>query len=273
MRVCVIGHGNMGKRHARVARSLGHFVVTVDPDPGARATLLDNKLPVGFDAAVIAVPIPKLADCARRALMLGMDVLLEKPGAESQRELADLHALAAERGLRVFVGYTERFNPVVSLAAELLGRVGTVVHVNARRLGDAPHAHAPLLDLIVHDLDALDYLGFHLMPMYSVADHRHASVNGFADSATFTVEAAHVYPAKTRTLEIVGEDATVLLDYATQQVAYIGRDGMTQRFADDPVEPLVREWQAFAEGQISTGLAALTAVQQAGNLAANLTTK
>src|SRR5580692_6200580 len=81
MKALVIGHGVMGKAHARTLRRLGHEVVTVDPDPHARADWLEAVPLPSADVACIATPPAHLASHAAAALRAGMNVMVEKPMA------------------------------------------------------------------------------------------------------------------------------------------------------------------------------------------------
>ncbi len=160
MNVLVVGAGRMGSRHVRVLGELGLTAITVDPvaEDATYRTLEWVTEPI--DMACVAVPIPQLADVAIQVIeMFAPRVLLiEKPGAPTSGELARVSDAAAMRNVRVVIGYTERFNPVIRAMAKLMrdGHAPAIEHVVATRFSpDA--ALQPLipheLDLAVHDLD------------------------------------------------------------------------------------------------------------------------
>lgn len=173
LRVAIVGAGVMGKRHARVLASNRErfaLVAVMDVDPraagelseayGAEASARDVDAIELADAVVVATPIFAHALSVRRALARGRHVLVEKPVAATASEGAELVELAEKSGARLFVGHSERFNPVVralarrvepeSVEAIALQRVGTT---RARGSGDGA-----LVNLGVHDFDLAAYL-------------------------------------------------------------------------------------------------------------------
>jgi predicted dehydrogenase len=186
LRVAVVGAGAMGRRHARVLASRpDRFALTgvMDVDvaaaravAGAHGTtaLLTEADALGVaEAIVVATPMSAHAETVRRALARGTHVLVEKPLAANPREAAGLVALASSSAARLFVGHSERFNPVVRALARLVDP-SMVTAVELRRVGprqcsqvvgaSAPYAGRPapeegaLVNLGVHDLDLAAYL-------------------------------------------------------------------------------------------------------------------
>lgn len=160
MTALVIGTGRMGSRHVRVLSELGLAAITVDPvaEGATYSTLEEVFEPI--DIACVAVPIPQLADVATEVIetVAPRVLLIEKPGAPSSAELARVSDAAAMRGVRVIIGYSERFNPVIRALGKLMrdGHTQAIDHVVATRFSpDA--ALSPLIpheiDLAVHDLD------------------------------------------------------------------------------------------------------------------------
>jgi predicted dehydrogenase len=106
----------------------------------------------------------------RRALANGTHVLVEKPIAANAREAAMLVAIAEScDAARLFVGHSERFNPVVRALARLvdpssvraieLRRVGARVSKGSRTRDErGQRDEGALVNLGVHDLDLAAYL-------------------------------------------------------------------------------------------------------------------
>lgn len=222
MTVLVVGLGNMGSRHARVLRELGHEVVTVDPV--APEADYRNLAPVAaeFDveAACVAVPIPWLAHVAIEVMetFSPARVLVEKPGAETAESLAAVARAAQRNGCRLAIGYTERHNPAaLALHARLAAGGPPVVHAVATRFSPG----APLapvvpheVDLAVHDLD--------LAHGFGVAPWRVAWFGGYS-------------PVRARAFSCIHEDGTAtVLDLDHRLVNGEPVDGE---------EPLRREWR------------------------------
>lgn len=160
MSALVVGVGRMGQRHVRVLGELGLAVITVDP-VAEDATYRDlEEVTEPVELACVAVPIPGLADVAIQVIekIRPRVLLIEKPGAPNSAELIRVNDAAAEHDVRVIVGYTERYNPVVRVMSKLMrdNKVAPVEHVVATRFSpDA--ALSPIIpheiDLAVHDID------------------------------------------------------------------------------------------------------------------------
>jgi predicted dehydrogenase len=167
----IVGLGVMGMRHARVLRALhdrfdvvGAYDLNAGaPTPPDVPRLHDEREAIErAELLVVATPASAHAATVARALAAGKHVLVEKPLCATAPEA---HALvdAARRGrARLFVGHSERFNPVVRVLARLL-RGERVVAIESRRVS-APRS-GPTLDvgvlvnLGVHDFDLAAYLG------------------------------------------------------------------------------------------------------------------
>jgi predicted dehydrogenase len=257
MKALVVGHGVMGKHHARTLRRLGVEVATVDEAGNADYLSLDEAPPA--DIACIATPPVSLAAEAAEAMMRGMDVMVEKPMA-CDRVAAQL-LLQAElaNGRRLCVGYTERWNPAVHLLRESLPLIGEVRHVTAKRLGLRPRCPrtGPALDLLTHDLDVLRFLN--LWPKLEGATATECSITAsFAlVTGTATLIASHCHEDKQRSLTVVGTEGMLDLDYQRQSLVLTTGSGC-QEIEVLRQEPLLLQWQAFLQGEgVNTGEASV----------------
>jgi predicted dehydrogenase len=214
LRVAVIGAGVMGKRHARVLASRAErfaLVAVRDTDPKAAAELAhahgvevaatDADAIARADAVVVATPIGVHASSVRRALANGRHVLVEKPIAATAREARELVALAEASGVRLFVGHSERFNPVVRALVRLVA-AETIESVGFRRIGSVRSARGSsegaLVNLGVHDFDLAAYLASSPLTLTSVGDStgtepRGAGAEERAEVAAVTAAGAQVH--------------------------------------------------------------------------------
>jgi predicted dehydrogenase len=93
-----------------------------------------------------------------RALASGVHVLVEKPLCARSTEAKVLLEAQRRSGARLFVGHSERFNPVVRALAKLL-RGDRVLAIDLKRVGPSrPGECGVLLNLGVHDFDLAAYL-------------------------------------------------------------------------------------------------------------------
>src|ERR1700689_5961779 len=125
LRAAVIGAGRLGSLHARRFAAIGgirHAHIVVIDLERARALaaefgampLADYRQVAGKgDLVTIASPGVTHHEIASAMLKAGIDVLLEKPMAETLAQARELAALASASGRILQLGHLERFNPAV----------------------------------------------------------------------------------------------------------------------------------------------------------------
>ncbi len=165
IRVAVIGAGSFGQNHIRVASQMEGVtlaaIIDSDLEKARKMAWEHGSLPFGdldealgsFDAAIVATPTVTHDRIASRLLRAGVDVLVEKPIAESAAAGEGLARLARERDRLLQVGHLERFNPAVmalekALTIPLFFEVHRLSVFTPRSLDIDV-----VLDLMIHDLD------------------------------------------------------------------------------------------------------------------------
>jgi predicted dehydrogenase len=172
--VAVIGVGTFGRNHARVYHELAQqgepirLVGVVDSDLtraeavakefdcrpfGSVEQLLSTHSEV--QATSVAVPTVHHLAVSRQLMEAGMDVLIEKPLAPSLSEADELIALATKCGRIAQAGHLERFNPAVRAALPLITKP---MFFEVHRLSVFTPRSLDVdvvLDLMIHDLDAV----------------------------------------------------------------------------------------------------------------------
>ncbi len=178
VRVAVLGVGEMGRRHVRVLCALEGFEVVGVVDASAAVAdavagafgvprLRDEAEAIArAELVVVATPIAAHRAGVEAALGAARDVLVEKPICASLADAERLVLLADARGGQLFVGHSERFNPVVRA---LVARVppARVLALDFWREGPPRGARRSeghrddgvLLNLGVHDIDLVALLG------------------------------------------------------------------------------------------------------------------
>ncbi len=120
---------------------------------GSHAFRAAEDLPDRIDAAIVATPTITHEQVAGKLLEAGIDVLVEKPIAESSASGERLARLAQERGRILQVGHLERFNPAVTAVEKAL----TIpLFFEVHRLSVFTPRSLDIdvvLDLMIHDLD------------------------------------------------------------------------------------------------------------------------
>lgn len=138
VKMALVGVGSWGIRVLATLQKLNVCSVfaAVDPDPRARrraqqggvemATLDEVLASADVDAVVIASPPSLHTEHARRALLAGKDVFVEKPLAFTAKDAMELELLAARRGRVLSVGHVLLYHPMCEalLVARESGRLG-----------------------------------------------------------------------------------------------------------------------------------------------------
>jgi predicted dehydrogenase len=237
----VIGAGQLGRIHARLAAQTPGFqlAAVVDPDPAARQTLADeysiaalphhSQLINRVEAAVLATPASLHAPIARDLLTAGLHLLIEKPIATTASDASQLLHLAHDAQRILQVGHVERFNPAWQAIRELLDQPR---FIEVQRF--APHAFRAndvgvVLDLMIHDLDLLIQLVD--SEVVGVSASGTSLLEGHEDFAEARLEfhngvvahltASRVSPATVRNWQVVCRDSICSIDLHQRQAEII----------------------------------------------------
>ena len=243
VRIGVVGVGHLGQHHARVVAALAgvRLVGILDTDPARRAEAAarfgvpghaDHRELLGrVDAACVAVPTRHHRAVAGDLLAGGVDVLVEKPIADSVAEAEALVDLASGAHRILQVGHIERFNGAVRA---LRGLVDAPGFIEAHRL--SPYAGRGtdvdvILDLMIHDIDIV--LSLVRSPLETVhatgvpvltdqVDIANARLQ-FASGCVANLTASRVSMNRMRKIRLFQRDAYLSVDYASQEIALYRR--------------------------------------------------
>lgn len=282
IRVGVIGTGAMGQNHVRIYSEMEGVELAGISDVDqkrveAMAVQFNTKgftdynemFAEGLDAVSVVVPTKLHKQVVLDALEAGLNVLVEKPIADTL-ENADLMIEAAKKaGKILMVGHIERFNPAVIKLKELIDSeiLGKVVSISTRRVGPYnPRIRdvGVILDIGVHDIDIISYLyGRRVNHVYAVAG---ADIHSFEDHASIILRMDHEFagvvetnwltPHKIRKLTAIGIKGVAYLDYIDQTVE-IHDNGWIQKAKIEESEPLKNELEHFIDC-VATGKAPKT---------------
>jgi predicted dehydrogenase len=238
LRVAVIGVGHLGKHHARILSSLPGVELTAVVDTNrARAdeiaaanrtrAAFDHRDLVGqVDAVTVAVPTDMHGEIALAFLRARVPVLVEKPIARSLAEADEMIAAAADAGVILAVGQTERFNPALAAVRPL---ITDPRFIEVHRLGTFPERSLDIdvvFDLMIHDLDvvlslvdsdveSLEAVGVPVIT--NRVDIANARLR-FANGCIVNLTASRISRDRVRKIRFFQPSAYVSIDYATQKV-------------------------------------------------------
>jgi len=281
--VAVIGVGTFGRNHARVYHELAQqgepirLVGVVDSNL-TRAEAIAKEFgcrPFGsieqllsthseVQAASVAVPTIHHLTVASQLMEAGMDVLIEKPLAPSLSEADELIALAAKSGRIAQAGHLERFNPAVRAALPLITKP---MFFEVHRLSVFTPRSLDVdvvLDLMIHDLDAV--LSLVNSPIAEVRAAGLPILSNKVDIANARIEfesgcianftASRVSTERVRKLRFFQPHQYISIDYGRQDVLVftVGEGGGTPSANPEikvfkppvsPEEPLRAEIRSF----------------------------
>lgn len=260
IRAAVVGAGSFGRNHIRVIRQLEgvELVAVVDQDPGRGSSRSVQEVFGKADAAIVATPTVTHEEIATRLLEADIDVLVEKPIAESGAAGERLARLAQQRGRVLQVGHLERFNPAVMALEQ---RVAVPLFFEIHRMSVFTPRSLDVdvvLDLMIHDLDIVLSLTGELpneiraagisvlSPRVDIANVRLA----FASGCIANLTASRVSTEKVRKLRLFQPGEYISVDYQRQDALRVAVGDAGMRFEPLPVapgEPLELELKAFFE--------------------------
>jgi predicted dehydrogenase len=178
-----------------------------------------------LQAVMIATPPSTHFALARRALLKGKHVFVEKPFASSCEQGTELIAMAEERKLVLAVGHTFLYSPPVVKIREIVerGDLGKVFYISATRVNLGLHQKdiSVIWDLAPHDLSMIMYwLGE--MPTEVLATGKDFVQKGipdvafvflrFASGAIAHVQVSWLSPSKLRRTTVVGSAKMLVYD-------------------------------------------------------------
>jgi predicted dehydrogenase len=255
--------------------------LTVEDD--LEMLLLDPRV----QAVMIATPPRTHHELARRALLAGKHVLVEKPLACTEAEARELIQIAGEVDRVLMPGHTFLYSPPVNKVRDLIraGELGDVYFVTSSRMNLGLYqADGVISDLAPHDLSILLYwldcpvtqiaVTGQSVFQDGVAETAFLTIT-FAGGSTANVQLSWLAPRKLRQMVLVGSKRMVAyedtsadesvriydrgLDVSTTQTpATFGEYRLTYRTGDivvpriEAAEPLGLELADFANS-IETG--------------------
>lgn len=173
-RICVVGVGRWGMRHAQTLRDMGALAGVADTDGGTLRRAVHEggaieghsdiqaALAAGYDGYVVATPAATHFEIARRILEAGGSVLVEKPLALSSAEARQLVGLAERGGLRLMVGHVLLFHPAIRAIRGQMdaGRIGRLQYLYSNRLnlGTVRSEENILWSFAPHDVSIFQHL-------------------------------------------------------------------------------------------------------------------
>jgi len=271
IKIGVIGAGVMGGHHIRNLASMNIELVGISDIDKKRITeLSDTYNTKGFldyrelikedlDAAVVAVPTKLHKEVCNDLIKNGIDVLVEKPIADSIENAKEIIDNAKKFDVKLSVGHIERFNPAIQKLKELIKNdtLGKIVTMSSKRVGPYnPRIRdvGIIIDLGVHDIDIMSFLlEEKVKTVYATGGKRmhlfedYATIlMTFGNSCTGLINTNWHTPHKVRSLTIVADKGIAEVDYIDQKLVLYDKEWEKDAKIEKK-EPLSIELECFIE--------------------------
>ena len=270
--VGVIGTGFWGENQVRVFRQspMADLVAICDTNE-KRAKEIGTKYGIPWysdlgkflrvpklEAVTVCTPTQTHMNVGLVAIEAGKSLLVEKPMTGDEQAADRLVKSARRAGVKLLVGFIERFNPGVRAVKKMLKQrvVGDVIIASGRRVARWPIRIGDVgvvKDTAIHDIDAMRYLleeevsavfaQTGSLRKHSYEDYAEIMLR-FKEGTTGFIDANWLTPRKVRTLIITGSEATIDLDYITQEITLENSERLVKPFTPW-AEPLKLELDNF----------------------------
>ena len=212
--------------------------VNVSQDP---AVILENP---DVDAVVIATPVSTHCQIALAALRNGKHILVEKPMAQTVKEIEQIALVAAEKNLVAMVGHTFLFSSPVRYLKQLIdaGELGQIRYIYSQRLnlGRIRQDVDALWNFAPHDVSIIQYLFGNPTPLTTTRcglDYVQRGIDDvvflnivYPNRVIANIHVSWLDPQRVRTMVLVGSDKMAVYDDAAEKKIAIYDKGI-DRFA------------------------------------------
>jgi UDP-N-acetylglucosamine 3-dehydrogenase len=270
-KVAVIGTGGWGKNHLRVFNELKSLTAFCDTNQekiklyeqeyGIRGYVSIEQLLTKekIDAVTICTPTITHSQIAKKCLLSGIDVLVEKPITFTSKESEELVELAKKTECILTSGYIERFNPVVANLKNLIKsrKIGDPIllefHRESKWKGNINDVGI-VTDTSVHDIDTARWVFDKEPQMVFARTGQILSKNedfatiilGFDSQKTAFIASNWVTPKRVRQLTTVCSEGVANINFITQEIQIDDSTGTT--ISKKPYkEPLKIELKHFID--------------------------
>lgn len=258
LKIGVFGAGHLGKIHIQQWQQIeeAELIGFYDPDDDQAATAISqyqvprytsiDALIESVDAVDIVSTTTSHYEIAKRCLLAGKHVFIEKPLAHTLQEGLELVNLVKEANVKCQVGHVERYNPAfLALSSQQL----QPMFIEGHRLAQFnPRGTdvSVILDLMIHDIDLV--LCLVKSPVKRISASGVAVLSETADIANARIEfdngcvanltSSRISLKKMRKLRLFQRDAYIGIDFLDKKAEIIRmkEEGMPAGMMDFPIE-------------------------------------
>lgn len=283
----IVGAGRWGINHVRTANQLlGNklkFVCDFNPAASEKIKAIFAEIPFTtrledimdnpeINAVIIATPAETHYEVAKKALLSGKNVLVEKPITLVSSEARELVDIAKKADKKLMVGHVLLYHPAVKKIKEMIGenKIGKLQYIYSNRLnlGSVRSEENILWSFAPHDISVIQYL-LESNPVYIDAKGAAILQNEIEDTTiTYLSYPGNVYahifvswlhPFKEQRLVIIGDEGMFVFEDSLKTdklklypKGFRNVNGALQKFDDDfevidfeNLQPLTEEQRHF----------------------------
>ena len=246
MKIGVIGAGYLGSIHIKLLKNLKEFHLIGFFDNNAeQADAIQKEFGVekykdadslidAVDVIDIVSPTVSHFEYAKKSLLKGKHVFIEKPVTSSVAQAEALIQIATQKGLKVQVGHVERFNPAFLAAKDFLDKPLFIEAHRLAKFNPRETSVSVVLDLMIHDIDIVLSIVNSAVASISasgvaVVSESHDITNAriaFENGAVANLTASRVSLKNMRKTRVFQKNAYVSIDFLTKEAEVVRiRDG------------------------------------------------
>jgi len=238
--LAVIGCGKWGMNHVRTARKLfgDKFKYCSDNTQESRETVktISDKIifttdineiinDVNINAVIVSTPAETHFEIAKKLLISGKNILVEKPITLNSDEAKILDEIAKERDLILMVGHLLLFHPAILKIKEFIdnGKLGRLQYIYSNRLnlGTVRTEENILWSFAPHDISVIQFFTEDV-PLYVTATGAVFLQENIQDTTLTILKFknnihAHIYvswlhPFKEQRLVVIGDKSMMMFE-------------------------------------------------------------
>ncbi len=198
-----------------------------------------------INAVIIVTPQETHYKIAKKALLAGKNILLEKPMSSTTKECLDLINIAKKMSKTITVGHIYIHNPsIISIKKTIKeGKIGQIKYIYAERTGISKNmtSTGAMWELAPHDIYIINYL-LNDSPFVkyaegsytdNVCDNVYISLN-YQRNINVSIRVSRIDPNKSRKMIIVGTCGSIVFDELREdKIKRFNKEGILQPYKNE----------------------------------------
>lgn len=233
VRIGIFGVGHLGKIHLRCLREIPEFEIVgfydtniihaqeVEAETGIRYFESPAALLEKVDAIDIVSTTSAHFHLAQTSISQKKHTFIEKPIVSTFEECKALYELALQEGVKVQVGYVERFNPALTAALPYVNNPRFIESQRIAEFNNRGSDVSVVLDMMIHDIDIICQLvkspvksvqAMGVPVVSSTPDIAHARLE-FENGCVANLNSSRIAIKKVRKTRIFQKDSYISIDF------------------------------------------------------------